>query len=48
MISLRHGIMLIGETFSGKTSALKSLIKSLNNLGESQKQDDLKVRFLFN
>ena len=44
MISLRHGIMIIGETFSGKTSALKSLIKTLNDLGDAQLINELKVK----
>jgi hypothetical protein len=31
MILVRHGLMIIGETLSGKTSAYKALSKTLND-----------------
>lgn len=34
MISVRHGLMIIGETLSGKTSAYKALSRTLSEISE--------------
>ena len=47
MISVRHGLMIIGETLSGKTSAYKALSRTLNDMSESKEQNhESKVRYL--
>jgi len=34
MIAVRHGLMIIGETLSGKTSVYKALSKTLSDMSE--------------
>ena len=45
MISVRHGLMIIGETLSGKTSAYKVLSKTLSDLCELKIQEESKVDY---
>lgn len=47
MILVRHGLMIIGETLSGKTSAYKALSKTLNDLNELGLLNESKVNYLF-
>ena len=44
MISVRHGLMIIGETLSGKTSSYKALSKTLNELSDLKVKDESKVK----
>jgi len=47
MISVRHGLMIIGETLSGKTSAYKALSRTLNDMSELKELNhESKVRYL--
>lgn len=46
MILVRHGLMIIGETLSGKTSAYKALSKTLNDLNELGLLNESKVNNL--
>jgi len=47
MISVRHGLMIIGETLSGKTSAYKALSRTLNDMSELKElNNESKVRYL--
>jgi dynein heavy chain len=43
MILVRHGLMIIGETLSGKTSAYKALSKTLSDLSELGLLNESKV-----
>ena len=47
MILVRHGLMIIGETLSGKTSAYKALSKTLNDLNELGLLNESKVKCFF-
>ncbi len=44
---MRHGIMIIGETLSGKTCSIKSLCKTLNDLNELN-ESELRVIIVVN
>ncbi|EAR85626.2 dynein heavy chain (macronuclear) [Tetrahymena thermophila SB210] len=44
MILVRHGLMVVGLPFSGKTSAIKILQKALTKLNERKQMDENKVQ----
>ena len=44
MILVRHGLMIVGDPIGGKSSAFKSLAKSLGDLNEQGLMDEFKVR----
>ena len=46
MILVRHGLMIVGDPLGGKSSAFKSLAKSLGDLNEQGLMDEFKVRKL--
>ena len=46
MILVRHGLMIVGDPIGGKSSAFKSLAKSLGDLNEQGLMDEFKVRKL--
>lgn len=43
MILVRHGLMIIGETLSGKTSSFKALSQTLSRLADSNSRNESKV-----
>ena len=45
MILVRHGLMIIGDTISGKTSSYKVLSKTLSNMAELNINEQFKVKF---
>lgn len=44
MIIVRHGLMLVGQPFSGKTSAIRVLQRALSDLAELGLNDERKVQ----
>lgn len=43
MILVRHGLMIIGDTISGKTSSYKSLARTLTQLANTTQSDEFIV-----
>lgn len=44
MILVRHGLMIIGDTISGKTSSYKALIRTLNEFSKLNSKNENEVR----
>jgi dynein heavy chain len=48
MIVVRHGLMIVGLPFSGKTSCLKVLQAALTQLNEEGKMEEMKTHIITN
>ena len=46
MIIVRHGLMLVGQPFSGKTSAIRVLQRALSDLADLGLNDERKVQVI--
>ena len=50
-VNVRHGLMVVGRTFSGKTAILHTLANALTKINkdiEAQKSPDYRLREIFN
>jgi hypothetical protein len=48
MLSVKHGIMIIGEPLVGKTVSYKVLINTINDLFEQELLNETKVSIFYN
>ena len=46
MILVRHGLMIVGDTMGGKTSAFKVLAAALGDLNQKKVMDEFRVGVL--
>ena len=46
MILVRHGLMIVGDTIGGKTSAFKVLSDALGDLEKAKLMDEHRVRYI--
>ena len=47
MILVRHGLMIVGDTMGGKTSAFKVLAGALGDMCQNKQMEEFRVRYLF-